>query len=347
MRTRLFIWFLLFQLFFLVNGCNTNTPQLKNSDIKIVIKKVTSKKFFSEINGYGRIEPVKSLDMEAKFNGVITYINTKNPIKKNEVIYKLGGPEIQLKRDELTKKYDIAKTEFNYLNSVLKRREILKKNSFLSKEEYDKTVSNFNNAKDNFARTKYNLDYFNKTIKYAAPFEGYLNNIKVKLGSEVKRNGIIGQLQDPDKLKFVGNIYSNFDKSNENLLIKIKDQIYKGKVLYYEKGINEKSGGHTIWIEIKNDKKNLLPGEYVKNTILLNPHISTAIPSSALIINKGNYYVVIDNKGFYEKKKVLIGTRSKDIIEIKSGLKNGDLVLTSGAFEVYFGNIKKNMEVAD
>ena len=54
---------------------------------------------------------------------------------------------------------------------------------------------------------------------------------------------------------------------------------------------------------------------------------------------------VINKK--YKKIAVKPGLERNGLIEIKEGLKKGAVVLTKGAFEVFYGNLRKSMKVAD
>jgi len=331
----------------LLSGCEGNEVKNYAVQLKIDSAKVESREFNNEVDGYGKIEPVESVVLDAKYDGIIEFNYKVGLINKGNLVYSLTGPEISNLELQFKKDLDLANSDFKYFQSVFNRKQELARHKYISQEVFDKYKYDYNQAKLKFEKANQNLDYFLSMIKFKAPFSGYLTDILVPQGAEVKAGQRLAEFQNLNKLKLVSNLFVNItDLIKSKFSLEINDKITTGKILYYENSINPKTGGHLIWIEL-NSANNVKPGDYVSYKFLYNLHFSAAVPQKAIIIDKGKYFVVLSLNGKYEKQEVTIGKNRNGWTEITSGIKTGDIVLTTGAFEIYYGEINKTMNVGD
>jgi len=334
----------LISLFF---GCKKNNIDNDVVHLKIDSTKVERKEFFNEAEGYGKIEPVESIVLDAKYDGLIKFNDQVDLIKKGNVVYSLTGPEIKNQKIQLKKNFDLVKSDFEYFQSVFDRKKKLAEHQYISQEAFDKYKYDYDQARIKFEKEKKDLDYFLSMTRYTAPFDGYLNDINVSQGAEVKVGQQLADFQNLSKLKLVTNFYGSLtDLTKRTFSVEIEGEPAIAKILYYENSINPKTGGYLIWIELGSIDK-LKLGNYVNYKFLYSPHFSPAVPQKAIVIDNGKYFVVTSKNGKYEKHEVTVGNIKDGWTEITSGIKNGDVVLTTGAFEVYYGDINKTMNVAD
>lgn len=336
-----------FLSFLILFGCKKQETKIGSAELTIDSAKVESHRFFNESSGYGIIEPVKSITLEAKFDGIIRFVKTTGILKKGEIIYRLTGNEIINHKSLLQKNYNITKSDYTYLSSVFRRKKEMAEKKFLSPESFDKYKRDYETAKLKYEKAEKSLNYFLQMISYNAPFDGYISNIKVPQGADVKVGEQIAKFENQDEIKLVADFYDNPTLlTSKNLLLSINSELVKGNILYLERTINPQTGGHTIWIRLKKTN-DLIPGKYVSYKYLYNAHFSPAIPVKSIVLNKGNYFVVVADNGKYIQQKVVPGVRENGKIEILKGLKNNEVVLTKGAFEYYYGNLTKTMNVGD
>ena len=345
MNEKTFFVPLLFLL--LLVGCGEKKTKIRNTGLKIDSAKVEIRKFYSESSGYGKIEPVKSITLETKFDGIIKFPRITGLIKKGEIVYQLTGKEVENQKAILQKNFDLAKSDFSYFSSVFKRKKKLAEKEFLSPEAFDKYKHDYQNSKIKFEKAKKELSYFLKMISFAAPFNGSLSEVKVPQGADVKAGEQVAKFQNTDKVKLVAVFYGDISLlSSRNLFLDINGEKFKGNILFLERAINTQNGGHTVWIEL-NKKNDLIPGKYVNYKYCYNEHFSPAVPVKSVVLDKGNYFVVVAKNGKYEKRRVYPGLTDSGKVEIKKGLNKNEFVLTKGAFEFYYGNLSKTMNVGD
>ena len=273
-------------LLYILTGCQNSADNIDESaKVKTDSVTVSTTFFYDKIKGYGTIGALSSLDLEAKFDGIVHFENLKGRIKKGEIIYKLGGPEIKLKEENLKKVLSNAKTQYTYFKQYYEAKKLLLKNNYLSKIDFEKVSRDFENAQVNMNSAQYALDYFLNMTIYKAPFNGYLDNIMVAQGEDAVRGQLLGIFQDDDNLKLETVYYGNTKKlQSKNINIKIDGKSYSGKVIYIERAINSSSGGHTIWVSLKDPEHQLKSGSYVLYSFLLLLNFSTVS-----IILSGNF----------------------------------------------------------
>ena len=322
----------------------------KNTFAHVKTKSVaaTTTTFYDEIKGYGTLTAINTLDLEAKFDGIVHFDNLKEKIKKGEIVYTLTGPEIALKKEDLEKALDNAEIQYNYLKKYYEAQKRLLKKNYLSRIDFENAAKDFQNGQNVLNTAQYNLDYFNAMTSFRAPFNGYLDNIKVPQGEDAVAGQLLGTFQNDNYLKLEAEYYGNPDSlSKKEFSIKIEGKTYRGKLIYREKAINPSSGGHMIWVALKDPSHQLKSGDYVSFSFLGHKHVSVSVPQAAIIQQESNYFVITVKNGKFYKRAVKIGQGKNGLTEIKSGLKKGTQVLTQGAFEVFYGNLTKSMNVSD
>ena len=109
----------------------------------------------------------------------------------------------------------------------------------------------------------------------------------------------------------------------------------KGRLLSYGKA----SGGTSFYVPVTfefDNRGDVIPGSYVEVYLLSSemPDV-LALPVTALTEEQGLYFVYLqlDEEG-YKKQEVTLGASNGKKVQILTGLKAGDRVVTKGAYQV-------------
>ena len=117
----------------------------------------------------------------------------------------------------------------------------------------------------------------------------------------------------PIKAKFSGN----------------KKKIYDGEVSTVSSRINSETRSLLIRVKIINKNLELIPGSLLEVTVNYNERNSLGVPDTSIILEGNKAYVYkVSDENIANKTEVLIGLRDSGYIEIISGLKEEDLVIT-------------------
>ena len=174
-----------------------------------------------------------------------------------------------------------------------------------------------------------------------APFSGILGYRGLTEDTLDSENSIIITLDDNSiiysDLK-ITEIFANNLKKNLPIEAKFsgnKEKIYLGKVDGVSSRINAETRSLLIRIKIDNEKFELIPGSLLEVTIKFNQRDSLSVPDTSIMLegNKVYVYKVIENNNI-EKKEVKIGVRNEGLVEVLSGLDEGDTIVAAGLKKV-------------
>ena len=137
--------------------------------------------------------------------------------------------------------------------------------------------------------------------------------------------------------KYYGYLHSiqsaNFKTPYDNKVYELGE--LKGRLLSYGKA----SGGTSFYVPVTfefDNRGDVIPGSYVEVYLLSSemPDV-LALPVTALTEEQGLYFVYLqlDEEG-YKKQEVTLGASNGKKVQILTGLKAGDRVVTKGAYQV-------------
>lgn len=120
-------------------------------------------------------------------------------------------------------------------------------------------------------------------------------------------------------------------------------KLIAGKVTFINPELSTASKVNLIRISIPNVQKMIRPGMLAYISAISNRQKTLAIPVSALITNgKGSMVWIRNTDGSFSMRQVSLGTGNQIYAPVLSGLSEGDLVVTSGAYLLNSEYIFKN-----
>ncbi len=337
-------------LLFSGQGCRDKAKDAGSFSLRKDSVKVNSMTLFKQVGGYGRLEAISAENLIVRFNGNIKLNGQGTTFKKGQLIYRLTGQDIELQKMKLENALSKAKARFDYEESVYSRKKKLIENKVLPRKERDKIIYNFTAAKENLKQAETRRRYFLNMTAFKAPFDGFLSNLSVNQGEYVQKGRSIGLFSSNSGFKLIGTSYGDtlFSIESEPLVIELNGVFQTGgRIMFVEKTINPTSGGHTFWAMLNSVSNGLYSGSYVRYALKFDPYQAPVVPKTALVLEKGKFYVVQSVGGKYRNVAVTVGRRVNDLVEIKEGLKPGAVVLTRGAFEIFHRNLQKTLKLAD
>ena len=277
---------------------------------KIEVREFQAQNVLVSQNFIGRVAAVNSVEMMPYLGGYIEEIpaDSGQKVKKGDVI-------IVLRQNEY--KAALASAEAAIFSGVadLKNAEsqyqrlINAGNKAVSQIELDnaKTAvltaeAQLKQAKSAYETAKINLNY----TLIRAPFDGVLGNINVSVGDFVSpsMNKSLVRIVQYNPARVVFSITDKEFLQRENLFEdKVKVQLsndnlypFEGNIIYTENALEKSTNTLTIYAEVKNPDRKLLPNAYVK-VYLEHIYKNVVVISKDIVLlkNDGNYvYAVKD-----------------------------------------------------
>ncbi len=322
---------------------------LKEQAWKIDFANIEVKKqpFYEIIKTTGEILPAQGdeIVITAKTNGIVFFSNNTilagTKVNIGTSLFSISGSD--LVENNLAVKFQQAKSIYEKTKTDFERAKVLVENKIISEKEFLEIKLNFENAE-----TTYNTlakNYSNGGDRITAPITGFIKNVYVNEGQYVEMGQPIASIAKNKRLIIkaevsqkhfskLPEIYSaNFITPYDNKTYDIED--LNGKLISYGKNTDNSSFYTPVYFEIDN-KGEIIPGSFIE--IFLKANVipdALIVPYSALIEEQGNYYVYVQISGeTFEKREVKLGANDGINVQILSGIKENERVVTIGAYRI-------------
>ena len=114
-----------------------------------------------------------------------------------------------------------------------------------------------------------------------------------------------------------------------------KNKIYKGQVDGVSSRINAETRSLLTRIKINNENFELIPGSLLEVTINYNIRNSLGVPDTSLMLEGDKAFVYkVSKDNTANKVEIKIGLRDSGLVEIISGLNEGDIIVAEGLKKV-------------
>lgn len=178
----------------------------------------------------------------------------------------------------------------------------------------------------------------NPLITFFSSESGYVTEVNITEGMYVEEGSKILGISSLKHVWVNAQIYSNeiaaingsntfqvYSESNPEL-------IYNGKIVYSNPVIEEGKRIYLLKIRVDNSAGLLIPGTLVSVIPEKSSAKVIAVPKSAVLLEKMKTVWVLAHDNTFEQRMVETGAENDYWIEIKSGLKQGEIVATEGAY---------------
>lgn len=184
-----------------------------------------------------------------------------------------------------------------------------------------------------------------KGVAVKAPIGGFVKNCLVKEGdyvtvgqplmtvSQMRRLVLKADVSERYYAQLPRIVSANFKTPYNNKVYCLEN--LGGKVLSFGKSSGDTSYYVPVTFEFDN-RGDMVPGAFVEVFLLSGERQGViSLPESALTEEQGLYFVYLKlDEECYKKQEVQLGTSNGERVEILSGLKDGDTVVTRGAIHV-------------
>jgi RND family efflux transporter MFP subunit len=278
----------------------------------------------------------------ATSNGIVSFVN---PSLSEGATVSAGQAIVSISAKNLPEGEPAVKLKIAYKTAQkeYQRAEGLIKEQIISTKEFEQARSRYETAKAAYEAQAVNLNV--NGVRVTSPISGYIKNRLVSQGEYVSVGQPIAVVSQNRRLQLRAEVSenhfkslksigsANFQTSYDNIVYKLSD--LNGRLLSFGKA----SGGQSCYIPVTFEFDNIgdiVPGSFVTVYLLSSPQNGViSIPLSAVTEEQGVnlVYLKIDDEG-YTKQEVNLGSSNGDRVQVLSGLKAGDCVVTKGVYQV-------------
>jgi membrane fusion protein (multidrug efflux system) len=274
------------------------------------------------------IEAERQVEILAKVSGQVVRLPAEEGLRVKE-----GDLLAQLDEAELTINYMRSKVSYETDKSVYERSKEMLENNFIATEDYEAARLQYESSKAAFEAAKLQLEY----TGVRAPFNGIVTVRNIELGQRVNVNQSLFTIADFDPLrakifipeKDIARIHVG---QQAKITVEAEPgEAFTGLVKMVSPVVDPESGTSKVTIDIQDENEKLKPGMFASVFITTETHQNTIIiPKKALVLESDLDQVYIYRDSLAHKVNLKIGFASGNDIEVLSGLKEGDLVVTAG-----------------
>ena len=270
-------------------------------------------------------------EIHPEVSGRITALNIREGayVGKGAVLAKLYDGDLQAQKRKLQVQLKIAQ-------QTESRHEQLVKIGGISKQDYELTALQVSNLRAD-------LDIINTAIAKTvvrAPFSGKLGLKDISVGAYVTPQSIIASIQQTNGLKLDFNVpekYTTQIKRGQyvNFRVEGSERPYTAVVSATESGIAQETRSLMVRATVKGDATGLVPGNFAKVRLSFAPDPNALmVPTQAIIPQARGKKVVVYRNGTASFTDVTTGVRDSSMVQIVSGLSQGDTVVVTGLLSI-------------
>ncbi|WP_370615576.1 efflux RND transporter periplasmic adaptor subunit [Citrobacter portucalensis] len=352
---------LLIPLFFssvIITACD-NKPAVETAmepEVGVVTLAPSSVNIKSELPG--RALAYEIAEIRPQVGGIIIKRNfiEGDKVSKGESLYQIDPAPLQARLDSAKGALAKAQATANNVRLTLNRQSALIKSNYVSRQDYDTTRSQLNEAQANVAVAKADLEQATINLRYAnvtSPIDGISGKSSVTVGALVTANQenalVTVQRLDP--------IYVDLTQSVQDFL-RLKEEKANGKIaqqqgkipveLMLENGkpyrhtgtlefsdpaVDETTGSVTLRAVFPNPEGEILPGMYV--TALLDEGSQQnvlMVPQQGITHNEQGKAtaLILDQENVVQLREINAVKAVGNQWLVTAGLRPGDRVIVSG-----------------
>ncbi len=291
------------------------------------------------IEALGTLRAKETVELTSPVTDIITRINFEDGqrVEQGFVLVEMTDAEESALVREMSVRVRESRSQINRLRK-------LPKSGAVSESLFDERERDYKAAKAQLDAMKSRL----ADRLVIAPFDGVLGLRRISVGALVEPGDTITTLTDDSVMKLDFNVPSIFLSSLKiGLPIKARtsafpERVFEGEVSSLDSKVDVATRSITVRALIDNSDGALRPGLLMKLRLSHGFRESVVIPEEALIpsgaaqdvlllqVPEADTAAAAGTTGVVEKRRVKIGTRMAGRVEVLSGLKAGDYVITHG-----------------
>lgn len=179
-----------------------------------------------------------------------------------------------------------------------------------------------------------------------APFDGVVGLRNLSPGTLLQPGTPITTLDDDSVMKLdfsVPSVFLSSLKPGIKIVAKASgfSTPFEGEISAVDSQIDEVTRSVMVRAILSNPESLLKPGLLMTVELQKNPRESIAVPESAIVPEGKKHFVYVVKEGepphLIEKREIMIGSRKAGMVEIMTGLQEGEKIVTQGTMMVRDG----------
>ncbi|TQV82923.1 efflux RND transporter periplasmic adaptor subunit [Aliikangiella coralliicola] len=281
------------------------------------------------------IEPSSDAQIYARGAGVVRQIFREegDDVKAGEILLQLEDDDQKLRLKQAKQKLASAEREFNRLNKM-------RNAGAVSPNEWEVANTNYLTAQTDLELAELALSY----TKVAAPFDGRLVWRDVDLGAHVLNGNLLFRVMAIDPLLVRVHVPANrIGKVAKGQLVDLKvdstPDTLQGVIDLVSPIVDPTTGTVKVTVRLDQYPASVRPGDFTEVKMITDQRENALLlPSVALIEERGQYYLFVEENNKAVRKNIVAGYIIDDKTEVVSGISQSDKIVVKGQRNLNEGN---------
>lgn len=296
---------------------------------------VKPQKIENKIKVSGSILANESAQLRSEMSGRISkiYFKEGDRIKKGELLVRINDEELRAQLERL--KY----TQKLYQETENRNKQLLEREA-ISREEYEIALTELNTAQADIKLVEAQI----AKSQLRAPFDGIIGLRYISEGSYVTPTTDIASFFNIDysKIDFsVPGKYSGVVNVGDNVYFSVENspETFQGRVYAIEPQVDPTTRTLRMRAISENKGRKVIPGQFASIELILDAvENALMVPTESIVPEQDGHKIFLANNGKAQPVQVKLGLRTPQQVEVVSGLKPQDTVITTGLLQIRQGS---------
>ncbi|HET9088488.1 MAG TPA: efflux RND transporter periplasmic adaptor subunit [Acidobacteriaceae bacterium] len=330
---------------------NAQTPQKSSVHLRYVTAQLSA--VTPDLEAYGQVEPIAVVPVSAAQTGVVAGLKVVPGmhVRAGQELAHLNGPEINSLL--MQSQADVRSTQAQ-LNATQKSLEIQKQQlaaHLSTRQVVHQAESAVAQAQTSWDNAQARLRAARQMMTISAPANATVLTLNAADGALVSAGQPIVTLQTVSQLWLKASYYGadlgairigmagSFVPADSTQAIPVKVSAVFGSMM--------SGGGESIALVSTNPKSRWINGEFGKVTLYAAQRKLVAVPTRALILDQGKWWVMVHTPNGDRPQAVVPGPARGWQTFLEAGLNPGAQIVVANAYLLFHRGISKNFQLPD
>ncbi|QIL74800.1 efflux RND transporter periplasmic adaptor subunit [Hymenobacter sp. HDW8] len=332
--------------------------------VPVTVYKVTEESVVGIDTYPGTVVPLQEVELRAEVSGYLTksYVQDGQRVTKGQRLYEIDQSRYAAAYQSAQAQLRITQANYEKAAKDAERYNRLAEQDAIARQRVDYATTDVANARAQISAAQASLANAATDLRRSviiAPFNGTIGLAQVKLGSLVTPGTTLLNTissDNPIAVDFPVNEqliprFAKFQRpsggNSDSLftLILGGEEVYPapGKINTIDRAVNPQTGTITVRLQFPNADRTLRAGMNATVRVLNeDTGRQIVIPNKAVTEQMGEFFVyVVGDSSKVNQRKVLTGTRLKDKIVVRKGLKADEVIVSEGMQNLREGAVVK------
>ncbi len=294
------------------------------------------------VESIGTLNPYDVVTISSELDGILKAIHVDEGsfVTRGQVIAEIKKTDYQLAVEHAAAVLKQAEAALANAKQEHLRKESLYREELVTKQQFDDIVARVALTQGDLERAKAGLDLAQEKLtktKIFTPMAGSVREKKVTAGDYIRNGTFLVSVIRTDLLKLsfsvtekdVGRLRDGQDVSF--VVDAFPGREFSGHVKTIYPSLEEKTRSLQVEAVVTNADRSLKPGLFARVTLYTGPARNTVVaPITALLYDNSTTKLFVVEGDRAKERKVRIGRKYGEFMEIAEGLKEKEIVVTVG-----------------